>query len=174
MPTTPYNLWGFRYKPSFILHLKAALRYPKDGETVTGFENLWASFCRSARSMTHFTENYLEAGHPNTHETDLRKHARHDHHLIRLRVAEHRNSPLDLLRELAQDDHPEIRIAVAEHPDATDAILRRLCSDKDVDVRYALAENAALATDLLSELADDENPYVAYRARRTLQSLGKQ
>jgi hypothetical protein len=50
-------------------------------------------------------ENYLKIGHPETDEDDLRKHADHKNHLIRLRVAEHPRSPSDVLRMLANDDN---------------------------------------------------------------------
>jgi hypothetical protein len=117
------------------------------------------------------SEPYLKAGQENTRANELRRLAIHDHHLVRLRVAEHPNSPQDVLKILAKDQHPDVRAAVGEHPSAPAEILERLVADLSVDVRYVLAESPSIPGHLLQKLAADENPYVSVRAQRTLRSL---
>ena len=46
-----------------------------------------------------------------------------------------------------------------------------LAHDPCCDVRFALAENHNIDCDILATLADDENPYVAWRARKTIKRL---
>ena len=50
-------------------------------------------------------------------------------------------------------------------------VLWALAKDSCCDVRFALAENHNIDSDLLALLADDENPYVAWRARKTIKRL---
>jgi hypothetical protein len=135
-------------------------------------ERLGLTFSKSEfTEMPSKSRAYIAIGHPETAIEELRSHAKHEHHLIRLRVAEHPNSTHDLLRSLADDEHVEIRIAVSEHPDTPNEVLQRLLKDANVDVRYALAENPLLPAEMLKQLVDDENAYVSHRAQKTLQSL---
>jgi hypothetical protein len=46
-----------------------------------------------------------------------------------------------------------------------------LAQDPCCDVRFALAENHNIDCDILAALADDENPFVAWRARKTIKRL---
>jgi hypothetical protein len=46
-----------------------------------------------------------------------------------------------------------------------------LAHDPCCDVRFALAENHNVDCDILAALADDENPFVAWRARKTIKRL---
>ncbi|MFA7341043.1 MAG: hypothetical protein WC028_29940 [Candidatus Obscuribacterales bacterium] len=46
-----------------------------------------------------------------------------------------------------------------------------LANDLSCDVRFALAENHNIDSDILAILAEDENPYVAWRARKTIKRL---
>jgi len=121
--------------------------------------------------MTLLPEHYLKVGNPETLAEELRKFARHEHHLVRLKVAEHLNSPHDVLKHLADDEHVEIRIAVSDHPGAPEALLEQLSNDANPDVRYALAENPNVPIHLLRRLADDENAYVSCRAQKTIKRV---
>ncbi len=123
--------------------------------------------------MPSKSHSYIAIGHPETAIEELRNHAKHEHHMIRLRVAEHPNSTHDLLRSLADDHHAEIRIAVSEHPDTPNDVLETLINDVSVDVRYALAENPLIPEPMLRRLAEDENAYVSHRAQKTLVCLNK-
>lgn len=46
-----------------------------------------------------------------------------------------------------------------------------LAHDPCCDVRFALAENHNIDCDILAALVDDENPFVAWRARKTIKRL---
>lgn len=46
-----------------------------------------------------------------------------------------------------------------------------LAHDPCCDVRFALAENHNIDCEILAALANDENPYVAWRARKTIKRL---
>lgn len=121
--------------------------------------------------MTLLPEHYLKVGNPETLAEELRKLAKHEHHLVRLKVAEHANSPHDVLKDLAEDAHVEIRIAVSDHPGVPETLLEQLSNDPNPDVRYALAENPNVPLHLLRRLADDENAYVSCRAQKTIKRV---
>jgi len=46
-----------------------------------------------------------------------------------------------------------------------------LACDSSPDLRYAMSENHNIHKDVLNLLADDDNPFVAHRARKTLERL---
>lgn len=50
-------------------------------------------------------------------------------------------------------------------------LLWALAHDPCCDVRFALAENHNVDCDILAALAEDENPFVAWRARKTIKRL---
>jgi len=75
------------------------------------------------------------------------------------------------LDRLPYADFVDVRIAVADHPDTSQDVLRTLAHDVNADVRFAIAENHNLDIKMLETLAEDENPYVAHRARRTIQRI---
>jgi hypothetical protein len=52
-------------------------------------------------------------------------------------------------------------------------LLNKLAFDENPDVRYEIAEDANTPFDLLRMMTEDENPYVAERAKRTLNRLGR-
>jgi len=62
------------------------------------------------------------------------------------------------------------RIDLTEYCDDAET-LWALANDLCCDVRFALAENHNIDSDILATLAEDENPYVAWRARKTLKRL---
>lgn len=88
---------------------------------------------------------------------------------IQERLAEHPNTPAQTLEELASSDRPHVRAAVGDNPNVTGEILKRLACDEHVDVRFSLAENCNLDQEILQILTHDENPFVACRARRSLE-----
>lgn len=87
------------------------------------------------------------------------------------RIAEHPNVKLETLAMLARHPCPSVRAAVGENPLSPHEIVSTLIDDECADVRYSLAENCNLSPDHLLTLCSDENPYVSWRARRTLQRL---
>ena len=95
----------------------------------------------------------------------------HDDEMIRARAAENPQLPVHLLALLSQDDSVEVRISVADNPRAPIAILELLARDPNPDVRFAIAENAKILPDILGFLTLDDHPYVADRARKTLERL---
>jgi hypothetical protein len=121
--------------------------------------------------MPDYIAHYIKAGHPDIHIDELRNLAGHEHHKVRLRVAEHESTPHDVLVILASDEHPDVQLAVAEHPNTSEEILRSLLSTASVDVLYAMAENPNLSAAILQALAEHDHPYISYRAQRTLKSL---
>ncbi|CAN5149422.1 hypothetical protein BH11CYA1_BH11CYA1_28510 [soil metagenome] len=70
---------------------------------------------------------------------------------------------------LASLEH-HARIELTEYCSEAE-MLWALAKDPHCDVRMALAENHNIDSDILALLADDENPYVAWRARKTIKRL---
>jgi hypothetical protein len=87
------------------------------------------------------------------------------------RVAEHPNANATTLSCLARHPHPDVRSAVTSNRAASEEDLWKLAEDESADVRYALAENPHIAEAILRLLSEDEHPYVAHRAKTTLQRL---
>ncbi|HEY9772787.1 MAG TPA: HEAT repeat domain-containing protein [Planktothrix sp.] len=88
-----------------------------------------------------------------------------------IRAAESKDTPARLLEQLALNEDVEVRIAVADNPNTPTDLVSALARDDSADVRYAIAENHNLSKDVLALLREDDNPYVADRARRTLERL---
>lgn len=86
-------------------------------------------------------------------------------------IAEHPDTSTDTLRELATHADVEVRIAVADHRNTPLETVMILAQDESVDLRYALAENHNIHAAVLSMLAEDDNPFVAYRAKKTLERV---
>jgi hypothetical protein len=79
--------------------------------------------------------------------------------------------PATMLEQLASHHDPSVREAVADNMNTPIDTLWVLAADECVDVRYAIAENHNIPIAVLSFLTEDENPYVACRARATLERL---
>ena len=86
-------------------------------------------------------------------------------------VAEHPDTSVDALRELAAHADAEFRTAVAEHRNTLFETVMLLAQDESADVRYAIAENHNIHAAVLTLLIEDENPFVAHRARKTLERV---
>jgi hypothetical protein len=87
------------------------------------------------------------------------------------RIAENSSVPARMLEQLATHPDPAIREAVADNVNTPVDTVLLLASDESCDVRYAMAENHNLPISVLSVLIEDENPYVACRARTTLDRI---
>ena len=121
--------------------------------------------------MNTFIKDYLLAGKIDTPSTKLSRLAHSRHARVRSRVAENPATSLALLLSLSVDPVADVRIAVAANPKVPRALLVYLVTDENADVRYALAEDLNLAPTLLQKLSSDSNPYVAERAKKTMQNL---
>ncbi len=86
-------------------------------------------------------------------------------------VAEHPDTSFAALRELAGHADVEVRTAVADNRYTPFETVMMLAQDESADLRYAIAENHNIHADVLSMLADDDNPFVAHRAKKTLERV---
>lgn len=91
-----------------------------------------------------------------------------------VQVAEHPDTTTDALRSLAVHVDAEVRIAVAEHRNAHLETVMLLAQDQSADVRYAIAENHNAHSDVLTLLIEDQNPFVAHRAKKTLERCARE
>ncbi|MBY0358275.1 MAG: hypothetical protein K2W82_09765 [Candidatus Obscuribacterales bacterium] len=125
-----------------------------------------------SKQMPTFTLAKIRlASHPDASTQALCKLAKHVCPQVVIRVAENINTPVEILAILAKHSHFDVRIAVSENSRTPFLILLELIKDMDADVRFSLAENHNLPTTLLDVLAQDENPYVAFRAKKTLERI---
>ena len=111
---------------------------------------------------------YILAGNPNTPARALRRLARSPFERVRLRVAENGNTPDAVLLELLSDENIEVRLAAASNGNVHYGTLTDAIENGDESVRYMLADDQSTPTTLLFSLFFDENPYVAFRAEKTL------
>jgi hypothetical protein len=88
-------------------------------------------------------------------------------------IAENPSLPPSVLEELASYPDKEVKAAVGDNRNTAADTLMMLARDDDVDVRYTLAENHNIPLDVLQLLLEDDNPYVADRARRTINRLNQ-
>jgi hypothetical protein len=87
-----------------------------------------------------------------------------------VKVAETADAP-SILADLAGESRTEVRMAVADNVHTPCYVKAALATDKDADIRFALAENHSTPLEVLQSLQDDSNPYVAGRAKSTLERL---
>jgi len=87
-----------------------------------------------------------------------------------VKVAETADAP-SILADLANESRTEVRMAVADNVHTPCHVKAALAGDKDLDIRFALAENHATPFDVLQALQEDANPYIANRAKLTLERL---
>lgn len=88
-----------------------------------------------------------------------------------LSLAESPTATADILTELAMSSFPDVREAVGDHQLCPVSIRMMLADDEYIEVRFALAENHNMPFQVLEKLSQDENPYVAYRAERTMRRV---
>ena len=114
----------------------------------------------------------LVVTNPNTPARVLHEIARDEERVTILeRIAEHPRCPADLMLRLVAHESPQVRAALIENPNLPEELLDILARDQSVDVRYTLAESYHIGLHRLRCLCDDDNPYVSYRARRTISRL---
>ena len=77
-----------------------------------------------------------------------------------------------VLKQLSRHKDVKVRTAVADNQNTSANTYMELAQDGDVDLRYAMAENHHIDKRTLNCLALDINPFVAYRAQKTLLRLG--
>jgi hypothetical protein len=116
--------------------------------------------------VSHYS-GYILAGDPTISPLLLEELAQSQCAEVRGRVAENPSTSLAVLLYLTHDPSEEVRISLTYN--AHELPLSVLANDKSVDVRYALAENLHAPQAVLKTLSHDDNPYVATRARRTLE-----
>jgi len=114
---------------------------------------------------------YIFAGSPNTPQRVLTRLALCAKEKVRGRIAENRVTLAEILQVLAGDEHWEVRASVATNPTAPQEVVEILSRDENADVRYSMAECDHMQFHVLDRLANDENPYVAERARITLEQM---
>jgi len=147
------------------------------GRATDGQDELQAGMARDKKPLSAQSEfdilhvRRVVAGNPNTPTQVLARLARDHFSVIRRHVAENPRTPPDVLRDLAHDQDMDVRLAVADNVHTPPDTLALLATDPSIDVRYDLAENRHLPHQVLLELAKDENPYVRFRAIKTLQAI---
>lgn len=124
------------------------------------------------RDMPMFTLKKLRlASHPDASPATLKKLSSHKCESVVIRVAENCNTAAEVLESLALHPLTDVRIALAENSNTPIRIVLNLALDESVDVRFSLAENHNVPLAVLRVLCEDENPYVACRARKTMERL---
>jgi hypothetical protein len=141
---------------SYIDHRQATARFKKQASHLN----------RCAR--------YMAAGSPSTPPNVLAALALDTLDQIKLRVAENTSTPVAILEQLAFDINAEVRLAAAENANAPGLLLEILAQDISDDVRFGIAENYKTPAAILGRLVHDSNPYVAWRAAKTLDGLLRQ
>lgn len=86
-------------------------------------------------------------------------------------IAGNANCTPSLLKKLAMHPSAQVRAATAENHQTSLETLWQLVKDADADVRFGLAENHRMPETILKALSEDENPYVACRARKTIERV---
>lgn len=116
-------------------------------------------------------ERYITAGNETVSIAVLKQLATDESEAVRRRVAENPRTPDHILIDLATDSACEVRLTVAEHGSTPLSVLEMLALDACADVRFGIAENARTPWHILRILTYDDNPFVACRARKTLETV---
>ncbi|MBA3855465.1 MAG: hypothetical protein C0507_01030 [Cyanobacteria bacterium PR.3.49] len=127
----------------------------------------------SALRSEEMQKKFAAAVNPSTPARILADLAEGSPTWIQERVAENPSTPQEFLSKLAQHCCSTVRTAVADNASTVHDIIVRLVNDESADVRYAIAENHSMPALVLEALTEDENPYVAFRARKTLLRLAE-
>jgi len=88
-------------------------------------------------------------------------------------IASRASTPASVLHRLSLHTNMQVRMAVADNENTGVHTSMHLAQDGSADLRYALAENHHIDGRILDFLAKDTNPFVAYRAQKTISRLGK-
>lgn len=122
----------------------------------------------------NWISDYIKAGKTPAPQEILEALSVHESARIRRRVAENESTPDWILKKLATDADPEVRLAAGTNRAAPLDLVLSLVHDPDASVRHGLAEDPYISVGILRELAKDENPYVSYRAQKTLANFFSQ
>jgi len=134
-----------------------------------------ASKNRSAERPGRYKQAKLRlASNPDTAPEVLEKLAARESIELLTRVAENPQTESITLERLANHEAAEVRSAVAENRNTPATAIESLAADESVSVRFALAENANSPLEVLEALSSDDNPYVAARAKQTLNRIQTQ
>lgn len=85
---------------------------------------------------------------------------RHPWPWVRIRAAEHPNSPANLLEQLAKDPREDIRAAVARNPSVSIELLYTLSRDRHIDVRESVLTDHKTPIEILLNLRKDDSKYI--------------
>jgi hypothetical protein len=121
--------------------------------------------------MKTLYELRLEACDRTASPSRLRELANDSRAVVRARVAENTSTPLEILELLSEDKAPDVRVALTLNDGSPIVLLWLLASDPCADVRFALADNPRTPTEILIWLTADDNPYVAWRAEKTIEAV---
>ncbi len=128
----------------------------------------------NARLHGVILSNYVKAGSQSCSPELLEAMAYSEIDRIRLRVAENPKTPIDVLGLLATDKNVDVRIAVGCNPSTPPYVRYRLAFDEDPNVSLGLADDINTPLEILQKLTEHVNPYVAYRAKQTMQIVQSQ
>jgi hypothetical protein len=87
------------------------------------------------------------------------------------RIAENSAKGYAAIADTSYQAIAEIRIASAANKRTPMASILLLVKDESLDLRYSLAENHSLPVEALQILAQDDNPFVKFRAEKTIDRL---
>lgn len=108
------------------------------------------------------------ASDPNTSAGVLEALARVCSSVVLECIAVNPSTTSAILEVISRHPEPTVRASLADNKNAPLSCLLRLATDEDLDVRFQLAESHHLPIEVLKVLSEDENPYVSWRAERTL------
>ena len=112
--------------------------------------------------------SWLLAVNPNTPPSVLEDLCSNAPHALLERIAENSRTGHSMLTARSYQAVAEIRIATAGNPQTPVASIMLMIQDESADLRYSMAENHSLPREALSILADDDNPFVKFRAEKTI------
>lgn len=138
-------------------------------ERTYGDDSFFMAFFADNLEVLPLNDRYIAAGNELTSEDLLTRLAFDGIDCIRQHVAENPNTPEVILCQLAFDSCIDVRISVADHPRTPLSIIEILAQDSCVDVRFSIAENHNVPDYVLRILTHDDNPFVACRAKQTLE-----
>ena len=117
--------------------------------------------------------SWLLAVNPNTPPTVLQDLCKEAPTALLERIAENNRTGNSTLADLSYQAIAEIRIATAGNSQTPLASIMLLVKDNDADVRHSMAENHQLPLEVLHVLANDDNPFVKFRAEKTLARIAE-
>jgi hypothetical protein len=90
-----------------------------------------------------------------------------DEHMVRVRIANHPNTPPETLVFLSTDNESSVRAYVAKNPNTPPETLKILATDEDLAVRYFVAKNPNTPSEVLVHMGTNdvhEDPEIRYNA----------